>query len=75
MESNINQDEIMKDFNINKQLDAFCRNKLCYLCDGFDYFGEPNGYGCGERDEYVSDLYDTILEERLKALKISENEA
>lgn len=35
--------------------DEFCSRSKCSACDGTDYSGEPNGYGCTDNDNFISD--------------------
>lgn len=46
----------------------YCNKINCHECDGTDFNGEPNGYGCYGRDEYISKRYNAILENRKKRI-------
>ena len=60
--------EIMKDFDEDKHGERFCKKMKCHECDGTDFNGEPNGYGCYGRDEYISKRYNAILENRKRRI-------
>lgn len=32
---------------------VYCSNNNCHSCDGTDVSGEPNGYGCDAREDWV----------------------
>jgi len=59
-------DELMQDFDNDKYTEAFCKRKKCTACDGTDFEGEANGYGCIELDEYIDMRYNSLLKRRLK---------
>ena len=65
----INIDEIMRDFDDEKHADRFCHKMNCYICNGTDFYGEPNGYGCREQDDYIKVRYNSVLKRRLKKIK------
>jgi hypothetical protein len=60
--------EIMHDFDEDKHGDRYCNKQKCRACNGIDENGEPNGYGCVGRDEYIQSRYDSILKNRKKRL-------
>jgi hypothetical protein len=33
--------------------DHFCASMNCHACDGCDYYGEPNGDGCEEEENFL----------------------
>lgn len=60
------ESEIMSDFDADKYTKAYCNRKQCSYCDGTDYNGEPNGYGCDGLDKRVETMYKSILKRRMK---------
>ena len=60
--------EIMNDFDEDKHGETYCKKKKCRACEGTDENGEPNGYGCVGRDEYISNRYNSILKNRKRRL-------
>ena len=67
------ENEIMRDFDEDKYLGKFCNKVNCYACDGTDFNGEPNGYGCQGNDDYIKSRYNSILKRRLKKQRITAN--
>lgn len=57
--SHLIQKEIEKedDFDCDTYGDKFCKKEKCRQCDGTDYNGEPNGYGCNARDNFIECKY------------------
>lgn len=42
--------------------DLYCKSENCEACFGTNPEGEPNGYGCEDRDEYDGDGNNHLLE-------------
>ena len=63
---------LMHDFDGEKYEKAFCNKIDCHCCEGTDYSGEPNGYGCDARDDRVERMYQSILKRRLKKSQTKE---
>jgi hypothetical protein len=61
--------KIMEDFDEDAIGDAFCLSQGCSECQGSDYNGEPNGYGCEGRDNFVSKRFREILNQRTSPIK------
>ena len=61
--------EIMKDFDPSKYDGKFCKKINCHECEGTDFNGEPNGYGCQANEDYITSRYQSILKRRLKKLR------
>jgi len=66
------ENQIMKDFDSDKHGERFCKKENCHECDGTDFNGEPNGYGCEAQDEYIDSRYQSILRRRLKKIQQEE---
>ena len=66
--NNINEHEIMLDFDEDKYTAAYCKRMKCRECIGTDFNGEPNGYGCGGLEERIKIMYNSILKRRIKKL-------
>lgn len=62
-------DVIMDDFDPDKYDGIYCKKMNCHACEGTDYNGDPNGYGCQGNDEYIDKRYNSILKRRLKKYK------
>ena len=62
----LKEKDIMKDFDCDKYTEAFCKRMKCNECDGTDYNGEPNGYGCGALENRIDVMYQSILKRRLR---------
>ena len=59
-EKNEKESEITKYFYDVEALDnLYCNNNDCHSCDGTDMSGEPNGYGCDLRDQWVLDTVES----------------
>lgn len=61
--------DIMNDFDNELYANRYCNKENCKECDGVDYNGEPNGYGCSDQDDYINKWYQSILKRRYKKLK------
>lgn len=64
----MNEDEIMQDFDEDKCAKLFCKRQNCCACDGMDYNGESNGYGCEALVNHINTVYQSILIRRKKKL-------
>jgi hypothetical protein len=64
-EQKINKSEIMSDFDEDKYVKAYCIRQNCHSCDGTDFNGEPNGYGCPGLEERICKMYHSIYKRRL----------
>jgi hypothetical protein len=64
----MNKKEIMKDFDSIKYEGIFCKKVNCSECEGTDYTGEPNGYGCSDEEKYIEKRYNSILKRRIKII-------
>jgi hypothetical protein len=42
--------------------DHFCDSMNCHACAGFDYYGEPNGDGCEEEENFLDRIDDINFE-------------
>ena len=67
----MNESEIMSDFDVEKYNGKYCKKMKCTACDGTDFNGEPNGYGCEGNDNYIESRYQSIYKRRLKKLRLT----
>jgi len=58
----------MLDFDEDKYIEAYCNKHNCHACEGIDYNGETNGYGCDGLDKRIHTMYQSILKRRQKML-------
>ena len=42
--------------------DLFCESRNCTECVGIDHNGEPNGYGCEGRDDFIEANAESLVE-------------
>lgn len=64
------EQEIMADFDLDKYTNAYCKRQKCKACEGIDFNGEPNGYGCTGLDKRIDNMYNSILNRRKKKLEL-----
>ena len=64
------EQEIMDDFEEDKYIKSYCKRHNCNQCEGTDFNGEPNGYGCEGLKKRVDTMYTSILNRRMKKLKL-----
>ena len=67
----MSEEEIMVDFDEDKYTKSYCKRQKCNACDGSDYNGEPNGYGCKGLEDRVNTMYNSILKRRMKKLGLN----
>ena len=67
-EKDMTEQEIMSDFDEDKYAEAYCRGQKCKQCEGTDWNGESNGYGCTGLDDRIQRMYLSILKRRQKKL-------
>lgn len=52
--------------------DEYCDQIGCHACDGTDQNGEPNGYGCEEREIWANKYFDDYVKEDYEIIEILE---
>lgn len=62
------EEEIMKDFDRDKYIKSYCNKRNCHSCDGTDFNGEANGYGCGGLEQRIKTMYNSILKRRTRGM-------
>ncbi len=62
--------EIMEDFDEDKYIKSYCKSKKCNMCNGSNFNGESNGYGCEGLEKRINNMYNSILNRRKKKLGI-----
>jgi len=65
--------EIMKDFDGEKYIKSYCNKHKCHQCEGTDFNGEPNGYGCAGLEKRIETMYASILNRRRRAVEYRNN--
>lgn len=70
----MNELNIMDDFDSDKYTKSYCKRQNCNSCDGTDFNGEPNGYGCAGFEERIKTMYKSILRRRLNKIRGGKDE-
>jgi hypothetical protein len=52
------------DYDFYTYGEKFCKKEKCNECDGADYNGDPIGYGCCGRDNFIQEKYKTFIHYR-----------